>query len=212
MNASKKQAELINLYREMAVNGYQTIDAEHVAVAFSDMEIRAFRDHVKPLFSRFQIKTLLDYGCGGSNYEEAGFFQEQSARTFFELQNVYLYEPARNIDQRRQVDAVVCFDVLEHIFISDVPRVIRELFTLTKNLLIINVACYSAGALLPNGENAHITVRPPLWWKGVIDSIAVEYPNVNIQLFCSTGWRKVESFTLFRAEDWLNQKGFVVKL
>ena len=28
----------------------------------------------------------------------------------------------------------------------------------------INVACYNAAALLPNGENAHVTVRAPSWW------------------------------------------------
>lgn len=209
---SKKQIALIEFYKNMAQNGYETKDSNHVAVAFSDMEIRAFKDHVKPLFNNFQVKTLLDYGCGGSNYENVGFFQDQSAKTFFELQNVYLYEPARNIDQRRQADAVVCFDVLEHIFISDVPRVIRELFTLCEKLLIVNVACYPARALLPNGENAHITVRPPLWWKGIFDAIAIEFPNINVQLFCSTGWRKVESFKLFKATDWQEYDGFVVPL
>ena len=24
--------------------------------------------------------------------------------------------------------------------------------------------CYSAAALLPNGENAHITIQKPEWW------------------------------------------------
>lgn len=212
MDASKKQIELIHLYTEMASKGYQTNDGQHVSVAFSDMEIRTFKDHVKPLFNNFQVKTLLDYGCGGSNYENVGFFQDQSAKTFFELSDVYLYEPSRNIDQRRQVDAVVCFDVLEHIFISDVPRVIRELFTLCEKLLIVNVACYPARALLPNGENAHITVRPSLWWKGTFDAIAVEFPDVNVQLFCSTGFRKVEAFKLFNTADWQSQDGFVVPL
>ena len=57
------------------------------------------------------------------------------------------------------------FDVLEHIFISDIPYVIHDVFSYSKKLVIINVACYEASALLPNGENTHITVRPPLWWK-----------------------------------------------
>jgi hypothetical protein len=209
---SKKQLALIELYSEMAADGYRTSDDQHVAVAFSDMEIRAFKDLIKPLFNNFQVKTLLDYGCGGSNYENAGFFQDQSAKTFFELSDVYLYEPARNIDQRRQADAVVCFDVLEHVFIADVPRVIRELFTLANKLLIINVACYSARALLPNGENAHITVRPPFWWKGMFDCIAIEFPNIRVQLWCSTGWRKVEEFKVFKTSEWLEQDNFVVNI
>lgn len=209
---SKKQNELIELYKTMATEGYHTSDDQHVAVAFSDMEVRAFKDHVKPLLSGLKVSSLLDYGCGGSDYEKIGFAGDLSAKYFFGLNQVYLYEPARNIDQRQEVDAVLCFDVLEHVFVADVPRVIRELFSFARKCLIVNVACYPARALLPNGENAHITVRPPLWWKGVFDSIAIEFPHIHVQLWCSTGWRKVAGFNLTRAGDWLEQKGFVVNL
>lgn len=207
-----KKEELIHLYAEMAKNGYDTVDKNHVNIAFSDMEVRAFKDIVKPILLNHKIKSILDYGCGGSDYSKSGFSEEKSAQDFFELDEVYLYEPARNIDQRQKSDAVLCFDVLEHVFISDVPNVVRELFSLSNKLLPINVACYSARALLPNGENAHITVRPPLWWKGVFDSISVDFPNISVQLWCSTGWRKVEAFKLFKADDWENQSGFVIDL
>lgn len=210
---SAKQKELIELYSRMAQEGYQTVGGQHIEVAFSDMEIRAFKDAVKPLFQKFSIKSLLDYGCGGSDYEAPGFVSEgASAKHFFELDEVFLYEPARAIDQRQVSDAVVCFDVLEHIFISDVPRVVRELFSLSVRLLVVNVACYPARALLPNGENAHITVRPPLWWKGLFDSIAVEFPSVAVQLWCSTGWRDVEGFNLVSAGQWNEGGGFVIAI
>lgn len=209
---SPKQIELIKLYSQMASEGYQTSDDKHIEIAFSDMEIRAFKDHIKPLFNQFKIKSLLDYGCGGSNYDSTGFDENISAKDYFSLDFVRLYEPARNIDQRQKSDAVICFDVLEHVFISDIPSTIRELFSLSDKLLVINVACYSARALLPNDENAHITVRPPLWWKGMFDSIACEYPDVSVQLYCSIGWRKVESYKLMRAQDWQSQEGFVVPL
>jgi hypothetical protein len=207
-----KKEDLIKLYADMASNGYSTIDDQHVEVAFSDMEVRAFKDVVKPIFEKFNIKSILDYGCGGSDYLKSGFSGQLSAKDFFNIDFVHLFEPARNIDERQKSDAVLCFDVLEHIFISDIPKTIRELFTLSKSVLIVNVACYSARALLPNGENAHITVRPPLWWKGMIDSIAIEFPNVSVQLWCSTGWRKVEAFKLVKALDWEEQEGFVVTL
>lgn len=209
---SIKQLQLIDLYTQMANEGYTTIDHQKIETAFSDMEIRAFKEHIRPLFQSNNIKTILDYGCGGSNYDAKGFSFDMSAKEYFGLENVYLFEPARNIDQRQICDAVVNFDVLEHIFVTDVPRIIRELFSLAKRLLIVNVACYPARALLPNGENAHITVRPPLWWKGMFDSIACEFPDVIVQLYCSTGWRKVESFKLMKASEWQNQEGFIVSL
>jgi hypothetical protein len=211
---TKQQERLIELYTQMADDGYDTIDNQKVEVAFSDMEIRAFKDIVKPLIKQYEVKTLLDYGCGGSDYDVAGFNEEdnQSAKSFFELDEVSLFEPARDIDQRKKSDGVVCFDVLEHIFISDVPRVVRELFELTDKLLIVNVACYEARALLPNGENAHITVRPSLWWKGLFDTISIEYPNVAVKLYCSIGWRNVDEFNIVRANEWLESETFTTTI
>jgi hypothetical protein len=212
LNLSHKSLELIKLYEKMVDSGYLRTDDKFVNVAFSDMEIKAYKGYLREIFFKHNIKSLLDYGCGGSNYEKKNFDGNLSAKEYFNLNFINLYEPSRNIDNRKLSDAVLCFDVLEHIFITDLPTIIRDIFSYSTNLVVINVACYSASALLPNGENAHITVRPPLWWKGVIDSIAVEFPNINVQLLCSTAWRKVESFKLFKSSDWQEQEGFVVPL
>jgi tetratricopeptide (TPR) repeat protein len=203
-----KRDQLIALYTQMAEHGYNTVDNQQIQVAFSDMEIIKFKDTVKLIFDHFTVKTLLDYGCGGSNYHQAGFSGERSAVEFFGLDEVFLYEPARNIDARQQADAVICFDVLEHIFITDIPKVIRELFKYSKKVLIVNVACYKARALLPNGENAHITVRPAIWWKGMFDAIAIEYPDISLQLLCSPQYLHAESFDLYKASDWENSEFF----
>lgn len=205
---SEKQNKLIELYKSMANEGYKTTDDVYIPNAFNDMEIRAFKNQVRPLFQRYEIKTLLDYGAGGSDYNAISFSGSSTAKEFFELQDVFIYEPARNIDERQIVDAVVCFDVLEHVFISDVSNVIQELFSYANRLLIVNVACYKARALLPNGENAHITIRSPDWWKGQFDAIAVQYPDVAIQLYCSTEWRKVTAYQCYSAGDWLAQENF----
>lgn len=206
---SKKSEELVKMYEQMALSGYVGVDGSVIDSAFNDMEIIAFKSHVKTIFEAFDISTLLDYGCGGSDYEKSGFDGVNSAAEYFSLDKVFRYEPARGIDERQPADAVVCFDVLEHIFISDVPRIVRELYSLAGKLLVVNVACYSARALLPNGENAHITVRPPMWWKGMFDAIAVEFPHVAVQLWCSTGWRQVQEFEIYSCDLWNRQDGFV---
>ena len=46
------------------------------------------------------------------------------------------------------------------IFISDIPTVLRDMFSYAKSLILINVACFPAAAKLPNGENAHCTLKP----------------------------------------------------
>jgi hypothetical protein len=200
------------MYEHMAREGYERTDQTKVDNAFSDFELRAYRLHIRSLFNEYTISSVLDYGCGGSDWRYPGFDDAtgQSAMEYFKIQKAFGYEPARNLDERQTVDCVISFDVLEHIFISDVPSVLRDTFSYATRLIVINVACYAAAAKLPNGENAHITVRHPLWWKGMIDSIAVEYPNVVICLICSTGWRKSNAFPLWRGNDWRESISFVV--
>jgi hypothetical protein len=207
---TENQKRLIALYSQMVTVGYETTENRHVTTVFSDMEIRKFRVAVRDLFLRFQIKSLLDYGCGGSDYKLGHFDGDKNAIEYFDLDEVYLFEPARQLDQRKQADAVVCFDVLEHIFIADIPDTVRELFSYARKLLIVNVANYPAIALLPNGENAHITVRTPEWWKGVFDTICLEYPEIQVKLWCSTQYGSAVEYPLFSSGDWLSSGTFVV--
>jgi hypothetical protein len=217
-NFSAKGQALIDLYAEMAKDGYDRTDGTRVAEAFSDFELRPYRESIAKLFEQQGIKTVLDYGCGGSDWEQAGFDKPdksdesgKSAKDYFALDAAYGYDPARDRDERQKVDCVVSFDVLEHIFISDVPAVLCDMFSYAGKLAVLNVDCYPAAAKLPNGENAHITVRAPLWWKGMVDSIAVEYPDILICLICSKGWRQSTAFPNWSGDMWQNNKTFVVE-
>jgi len=118
---SNKGQELIKMYESMAKEGYDRNDQQRVEVAFSDFELRPYREQLLGILKNHSISTLLDYGCGGSNWNANGFddASNQSALNYFNLKNAYSYEPARDIDERQIVDCVVSFDVLEHIFISD---------------------------------------------------------------------------------------------
>lgn len=178
---SPKGEKLIQMYADMASKGYDTADSSFIDSAFNDFELRAYRDTLKPIFSQY-----------------------------FDVDKAFRYEPARQIDERKLADCVTSFDVLEHVFISDIPNVIRDILSYAKKLVIVNVACYPARALLPNGENAHITVRPPLWWKGMFDSIAVEYPNVDIYLLCSEAHRQINGFEVYSANRWQSDDKFVI--
>ena len=207
---SKQGQELIRLYEKMAQDGYKRTDGIKVEKAFSDFELRKFRNLCKEKISNKQIKTILDYGGGGSNWDEPNFEPTtgETAKKFFDIEKVTTFEPARNLLEKKKSDCVVCMDVLEHIYIADIPNVVEELFSLTNNLLIINVACYKAAAILPNGENAHITIRPPLWWKGVIDTIAVNYKNIEIMLICSNTFKSGVIFESFKANDWFQSSKY----
>lgn len=196
MEQSPKQSKLIGLYKQMAQNGYSRSDGKFVKNAYADFELHRFRKPVAEFLAPRQIGSVLDYGCGGSDWDRMPVFDGQSGRAFFELEEVHYYEPARGIDQRRTVDCVVCFDVLEHVFLGDVISVLRDIFSLARKAVVLNVACYPAAALLPTGENAHITVRKPHWWHGVLLGIRHDFPHVETLLFCSTAYTKAEMLVL----------------
>ena len=132
----------------------------------------------------------------------------ESAKQFLKIKDVCTYEPARNLLEKRKSNCVVCMDVVEHIHISDVTKVLDELFSLSKKRLLVNVACYRAQAMLPTGENAHITVRSPYWWKGMFDAISINYEEVEVVLICLQTYSSGVIFETFRSGDWNEKKGF----
>ena len=211
---SKKGNDLIKLYEEMAVKGVDRIDGTRKESVYNDFQLRKFRHICKDQISNKKIKTVLDYGGGGSDWDAPDFEPEtnQSAKQFFQIQRVLTFEPARGLIEKRKADCVVCIDVLEHIFIEDIPKVVGELFSLSKKLLIVNVACYEAAALLPNGENAHITVRGADWWKGVFDAISSNYKDVEVVLICSTTFSSGVIFDSFKFSDWGSIEGYTTTM
>jgi hypothetical protein len=212
LKLSEQGKKLIKLYEQMVKDGYSRTDGTEVKNAFSDFELRKFRNLLKEKIFDNEIDTLLDYGGGGSNWSEPNFEPTtgESAKKFFKLKEVSTFEPARNLMNKVKSDCVVCMDVLEHIFLPDVPNVVDELFSLTNKLLIINVACYKAAAKLPTGENAHITIRSPDWWKGLIDGIATKHEDINLMLLCSNTFKTGVIFETFKAKDWHSSKNFTI--
>lgn len=210
MKLSPKGQKLVALYETMAIDGYDRTDGTRVVDAFKDFESRRLRNHLKIGITEYQVKSVLDYGSGGSDWHANGFDEiGQSAKDFYGLDVCLRYEPARGIDERKKVDCVLCFDVLEHIFIADLEAIVVDIFSHATKLVIINVACYPAAAVLPNGENAHVTVRPPHYWKALIDQIALRFPNVSVWLFTAESYNQPAEFPIYKANDWINSESFV---
>ena len=207
--------KLIKQYEKMAKEGFQRTDGSKVppSAVYNSFQLRKFRYVSQNYFFQNKISTVLDYGGGGSDWSASGFDDKSglSAKQFFNVKTINTYEPARGLNQKQKSDAVVCVDVLEHIFIGDIANILGELFSLAQKLLIINVACYKASALLPNGENAHITVRSPDWWKGVVDTTSSFYQNVQVVLICSTQFNKGVIYEPHKYKDWLFSEKFEVR-
>ena len=207
--------KLIEYYKIMAREGFYRTDGSKVPaeLAYNSFQLKKFRYICKDYFIENKIQTVLDYGGGGSDWSANNFDGRNviSAKDFFNVASVATFEPARGLKQKISSDAVVCIDVLEHIFLGDIANTVDELFSLAQKLLIVNVACYKAAATLPNGENAHITVRSPYWWKGVFDTISSNYPNVQLLLICSIKFNQGVAYEPHKFNDWLLSESYEVQ-
>ena len=87
------------------------------------------------------------------------------------------YEPFSRAPQGL-FDGVICTDVLEHCPEADLPWIIAELFGFARRFVFASIACHPAVKRLPNGENAHCTVRPPPFWAELFISAANSHPDL----------------------------------
>ena len=63
-------------------------------------------------------------------------------------------------------DGVICTDVLEHVPENELDAVIGDLVRLAQLWCFVSVCCRAArpNKNLPDGRNAHVTIRPQAWW------------------------------------------------
>lgn len=106
--------------------------------------------------------SILDYGAGQSN--TAHLLKLKTG-----IEDVVAYDPAvvgRSEKPRRSFDVVVCTDVMEHIPEDEILGVLLDIRRYANKEAIFAIALREAAQTLPNGENAHCTVKPAAWWEG----------------------------------------------
>ena len=191
-NPSPRYLELKELYKQMHIEG----DKQHGLApkdTFNGQSLPAQASRIKVLSDLFQAKTIFDYGCGkGQQYQpiqikdDKGNLLFNSIQEYLGIEKITLYDPNYepfNKLPTEKSDGVICTDVLEHIPEEDIDWVLDELFSFANKFVFANVACFPAEKHLPNGENAHCTIKEPEWWKNKVESIAVNYPNIKCQFF-----------------------------
>ena len=108
----------------------------------------------------FKIKNLLDYGCGNSNMTI--FFDQ-----YYEC-NTFKYDPGikqyENLNKSINYDLVINCDVMEHIPEEELDKIFSQISKLTDNVFF-NIYLKEAQTILPDGSNAHVTIKPANWWS-----------------------------------------------
>lgn len=138
----------------------QIHSTRHYGSSSAELHLEAIAEIVRSL----KPKSILDYGCGRSDL--AAHFWLDGAR------RIERYDPAiprfKDIP-KGMFDLVFCCDVLEHIPMLGVDRVLGEVRD--KGITaVFTISTKPARAKLPDGRNAHVTLlRPAEWMRWVRD-------------------------------------------
>lgn len=119
-------------------------------------------DKILELAKKYQIESgenILDYGCGKSSL---------ARNLWFDIRE---YDPAikKFSNTPSQADLIVCTDVLEHIEPEYIDNVLKHIFNLMNKAGFFTIALDKARKNLPDGRNAHLLVKPPIWWFEKLD-------------------------------------------
>jgi hypothetical protein len=189
-NPSPRYRHLVASYRRMHRDGDPANEVPP-EMMFDGRSLPPHAGRIKGLIDRYEAEAILDYGAGkGQQYSHVQI-ELEDGRGYVNLLEYWgidvvcydpAYQPFDTLPSQRY-DGVVSTDVLEHCPEEDMEWIVEEIFGLARKFVFATVALYPAGKSLPNGENAHVTIRPVDWWRTLIMRIAANHPDVRFQFF-----------------------------
>jgi hypothetical protein len=144
---------------------------------FEGNSITTHLKDIEIMIHQFKAKTLLDYGCGKGNQYHVGRVHEKH----FDGVMPSLYDigvEQYNTLPRGKFDGVICTDVMEHVPEDKVDEVLNQIYSKAKKFVFFGICDILAVKNLPNGENAHCTVKPMEWWREKIQQHATVPTNI----------------------------------
>lgn len=189
---SPRYLELNRMYAEMHRDG-DRINSIPADKTFSGVSLLPVAPQIKRAIEATGAATLLDYGCGkgtqyGKPYAAPDGTRWDNVIEYWGVREVHRYDPAYAPYTELPAgsfDGVICTDVLEHCPEEDMTWIVDELFGFANMFVFANVACYPAHKVLPNGENAHCTIRPPDWWERLWTDAAARHGGVDWEVWVS---------------------------
>lgn len=187
MNPSARYQALLQMYRSLHDEGEKAL-GYRPEDTFSGVSLSAHIGRVKEFVQMTGSQNLLDYGSGkGRLYDlrdipVAGSDRLcESIQDYWELDFIQCFDPAYgpfSVLPQGRFHGVICVDVLEHCPEDDLPWILEEIFGFADRFVYLTIASYPAEKTLPNGENAHITLRAPEWWDALLKRVAALRPQL----------------------------------
>jgi hypothetical protein len=192
-NPSARWRELVTLYQRMHEAGDGKNPSERM---FPGMPRPEQINRLRRLINAHDARTLLDYGSGKGMQWRMDFDLESVDKSnsekrlirYLALDEVRCYDPGYQPHSKlpeEDFDGVICLDVLEHCPEPDMAWILDQIFGFARKFVFANIACYPAKKTLPNGENAHCTIKPVEWWRALLAEIGASHPDVRYQIICA---------------------------
>lgn len=134
----------------------------HKKQKFSGYSLLKYVPEIIHLTQNSNINSILDFGCG-----QAGCWFDYNLYKLLQLKRFGLYDPGvEKFSALPDVayDMVICTDVLEHVPEHLLDTVLEQIFSRAKKIVFLSISTRLASKKLPNGDNAHATVKPIQWW------------------------------------------------
>ena len=112
------------------------------------------------LFDSYECNTILDYGCGSGSLKK--YMRKEGHKMPIIEYDIGI---AGKDSPPPKADLVVCMDVMEHVEEQYVGDVLGHIAKLADKVAYFEICSWEAKAVLPDGRNAHVTVKPHEWWE-----------------------------------------------
>ena len=129
----------------------------HAHGAFPGHSWRAHVEALERFVPDLGQKTILDYGCG-----PLGGLRQQFGDRVIPFDP--FVEAFSSPPWARPFDVVFSSDVFEHIPAGEIAPLLEKFRQSSARYVFLNISTRKAHKPLPNGANAHLTIRPANWW------------------------------------------------
>ena len=179
--------EIIEKYKLFHTRGIKNLSGSKTFLGYS---LTKWIIKIKEIIKINNCNSLIDFGCGKGflykNKIKIGDIEFKDLSEFWEVQNIYLYDPAvdeYSIYPKNKYDGVICTDVIEHIPESDVINFIDNLFKLANKFVFVVIATIPASKHFENGNNIHLCIKNQSVWEDIFSIFKEKYPEVNQYIY-----------------------------
>lgn len=136
--------------------------------------------YISALIKDNKLKSVLDFGCG-KNYTLLKELNKEFPNIYKFGYDVAILDSQSNsivsnqIDENLKVDFVVSTDCLEHVYQDELGQCWDIFKKLDPKIIYLVICTRPAVCILPDGTNAHKTVKSSEWWKNEVEKSLVDY-------------------------------------